>query len=45
MQNIAIFPNEERDIGLCATQEVAAALNGYGKTVIFDEQYKGRISG
>jgi len=44
MKNIAIFPNEERDADLCATREVAALLCGYGKTVIFDVKYKGRIA-
>ena len=44
MKNIAIFPNEERDIDLSATRELAGVLNGYGRTVIFDEKYKDQIS-
>ncbi len=44
MKNIAIFPNEERDIDLSATREIAAALKGYGKRVILNEKYQGRIS-
>lgn len=44
MKNIAIFPNEERDIDLSATRELARVLNGYGRTVIFDEKYKDQIS-
>lgn len=45
MKNIVIFPNEERDIDLLATQEIVSVLNGYGKTVFFDEKYKNRIEG
>lgn len=44
MKNIAIFPNEERDIDLSATRELVRVLNGYGRTVIFDEKYKDQIS-
>lgn len=43
MQNIAIFPNTERDAGLAATSSVARILRGFGKTVLLDERYKAEI--
>jgi len=43
MKSIAIFPNEERDVDLKVTRQVAAVLNGHGKRVIFDEKYRDRI--
>lgn len=45
MQNIAIFPNTERDANFEATLEVARILHGFGKTVLLDVCHKAEIDG
>ncbi len=42
MQNIAIFPNTDRDTDFSATRAVAEILHGFGKTVMLDSSLRGR---
>lgn len=43
MKNIAIFPNTEKDKELKATREVVSAIKKYGKTVLLDACFKGKV--
>lgn len=42
MQNIAIFPNTDRDPDFSVTQAVAKILHGFGKNVILDSELRGK---
>ncbi len=45
MNNIAVFPNKERDLGLCAAKEVVKLLRSCGKRVLIEKENYGMADG
>ena len=43
MKNIAIIPNDRRDIGLEETIKVIEILKGYGATIFAEQKFRGRF--
>ncbi len=45
ISNIAVIPNEFRDIGLQETQKVVNILNGYGGRTFVEQRFRTKITG
>lgn len=44
MKNIAIIPNDLRDVGLVETKKIIEVLSGYGAKVFAEQKFKGILS-